>query len=51
VFLGKTGLRPNLECLDCIKNDLKMMNFKRWGKKVKDRSVWAMILKDALAEL
>jgi hypothetical protein len=56
VFLGqpygrkKTG-RPKLRWLDCIKNDLKSMGVKRWRKKAEDRSVWAIILKEALVKL
>jgi len=42
VFLGKTGRRrkagrPNLKWLDCIENDLKLMDVKRWRKRAEDR--------------
>jgi hypothetical protein len=43
--------RPKLKWLDCIKNDLKFMGVKRWRKKSEDRSVWAIILKEALVKL
>jgi hypothetical protein len=55
-FLGKpdgrrkTG-RPKLRWLDCIVNDLKSMGVKRWRKKAEDRSVRAVILKEALVKL
>jgi hypothetical protein len=56
VFLGqpygrKKAGRPKLRWLDCIKNDLKLMDVKRWRKKTEDRSVWANILKEALVKL
>jgi hypothetical protein len=49
VFLGRreTG-RPKLRPLDGIENDLKSMGVNRWRKKTEDRSVWAVILKEAL---
>jgi hypothetical protein len=56
VFLEKpdgeeeTG-RPKLSWLDCIKNDLKLMGVKRWRKKPEDRSIWAIILTEALVKL
>jgi hypothetical protein len=37
--------------LDCIENNLKLMGVQRWGKKAEDRSVWAIILKEALFKL
>jgi hypothetical protein len=43
--------RPKLRWLDCIENDLKSMGFKRWRKKAEDRSVWTVILKEALVKL
>jgi hypothetical protein len=46
----KTG-RPKLRWLDCTENDLKWMCVKRWRKKAEDRSVWAIILKEALVIL
>jgi hypothetical protein len=36
---------------DYIENDLKSMPVKRWRKKAKDRSVWAVILKEVLVKL
>jgi hypothetical protein len=56
VFLGKPdgrrkAGRPKLRWLDCIENDLKSMCVKRWRTKVEDRSVWAIILKEALVKL
>jgi hypothetical protein len=56
VFLGKPGGRrkaetPKLRWLDCTENDLKSMGVKRWRKKAEDRSVWAIILKEALVKL
>jgi hypothetical protein len=56
VFLGKpegrreTG-RPKLRLVDCIENDLKSMGVKRWRKKVQDRSVWSVVLQEALVKL
>ena len=47
---GKAG-RPKLRWLDCIENDLKLMAVKRWRKKAEDRSVWDIILKEALVKL
>jgi hypothetical protein len=43
--------RPKLRWLDCIENDLKSMGVKRCRKKAEDRSVWAIILKEALVKL
>jgi hypothetical protein len=48
VFLGKTGRRrkagrPDLKWLDCIENDLKLMDVKRWGKKAEDRFAWPSV--------
>jgi hypothetical protein len=56
VFLGKPAGRrkagrPKLKWLDCIENDLKSLGVKRWKKKAEDRSVWAIILKEALVKL
>jgi hypothetical protein len=56
VFLGKPDGRrkvgrPKLRWLDCIENGLKSMCVKRWMKKAEDRSVWAIILKEALVIL
>jgi hypothetical protein len=55
VFLGKPdgrskAGRPELRWLDCIENDPKSMGAKRWRKKAEDKSVWAVILKEALVE-
>jgi hypothetical protein len=41
----------NIKWPDCIQNDLKFMGVKRWRKKALDRSVWAVILKEALVKL
>jgi hypothetical protein len=55
-FLGtpdgrrKTG-RPKLRWLHCIENDLKSMGVNIWRKEAEDRSVWAIILKEALVKL
>jgi hypothetical protein len=43
--------RPKLRRLACIVNDLKSVGVKRWRKKAEDRSVWAVILKDAPVRL
>jgi hypothetical protein len=56
VFLGKPygrrkAGRPKLRWLDCIENGLKSMDVKRWRKKAEDRSVWAIIRKEALVKL
>lgn len=55
VFLGKTGTRrkagkPNLKWPDCIENELKLMDVKRWRKKAEDRFAWAINLKEAEKE-
>jgi hypothetical protein len=34
-----------------VKNDVKLMGAKRWRKKAEGRSVWAIILKEALVKL
>jgi hypothetical protein len=44
----RKAVRPNLRWLDCIEKDLKSMGVKRWRKKAEDRSVWAIIPKEAL---
>jgi hypothetical protein len=56
VFLGKPdgrrkAGRPKLRWLGCTENDLKWMAVKRWRKKAEGRSVWAVILKEALVRL
>jgi hypothetical protein len=56
VLLGTPGGtreagRPKLRSLDCIENDLKSMGAKRWRKKTEGRSVWAIIMKEALVKL
>jgi hypothetical protein len=56
VFLGKPDGRrkvgrPKLRWLDCIETDLKSMRVKRWTKRAEDRSVCAIILKEALVKL
>jgi hypothetical protein len=40
-----------LRWLDCIENDLKSMGVKRWREKEEDRSVWAIMLKEAVVKL
>jgi hypothetical protein len=40
-----------LSWLDCIENDLKSVGVGRWRKKTEDRSVWAIVLKEALVNL
>jgi hypothetical protein len=50
IKLRKTG-RPKLRWLGCIENDLKFMGVKRWRKKAEDRSIWAIIVKEALVKL
>jgi len=35
--------------LGLIENELTLMGAKRWTKKVEDRSVWAIFLKEELA--
>jgi hypothetical protein len=47
----KKSKKTKLKWLDCIENDLKSMGVKRWRKKAKDRSVWAIILKEAVVKL
>jgi hypothetical protein len=49
-MLLKAG-RPELRWLDCIENDLKLMAVKRWKKTAEDRTVWVIILKEALVKL
>jgi len=56
VFQGKPGGRrnvgrPKLSWLDCIENDLKSMDVKRWRKKAEDRFAWAINLKEAEVKL
>jgi len=53
VFLGKPdgrrkAGRPKLWWLDSTENDLKRMGARRWKKKSEDRSVCAIIMKEAL---
>jgi hypothetical protein len=43
--------RPKLRWLCCVENDLKFMVVKRGRKKAEDRSVWTIILKEALVKL
>jgi hypothetical protein len=55
VFLGKPdgrrkARRPKLRQLDCMENDLKSMGVKSWSKKAEDRSIRAIILKEALVK-
>jgi hypothetical protein len=42
--------RPKLKWLDSIENGLKFIGIKRLRKKAEDRSVWAIILKEALSK-
>jgi hypothetical protein len=35
----------------CIENVLIFRGVKRWRKKAEDRSIWAIILKEALVKL
>jgi len=42
--------RPNLRWLDCTENDLKSMCVTGWTEK-EYKSVWAIILKEALVKL
>jgi hypothetical protein len=56
VFWGKPdgrrkAGRPKLRWLDCIESDVKFMEVERWRKKAEDRSVRAVILKEALVKL
>jgi hypothetical protein len=56
VFLGKPdgrrkAGRPKLRWLDCIENDLKSMDVKKWRNKAENRSAWVIILKEALVKL
>jgi hypothetical protein len=43
--------RPKLRWLDCTENDLKSMCVTRWTEKAEYRSVWAIVLKEALVKL
>jgi hypothetical protein len=43
--------RSKLRWLDCIESDLKSMYVKRWRKKAEDRSVWDIVVKEALVKL
>jgi hypothetical protein len=43
--------RPKLMLLHCNEYYLKLRGVKRWTIKAKDRSVWAVILKEALVRL
>jgi hypothetical protein len=45
------GGRPKIRWLDCIESDLKFVSVKRWRKKAEDRSVWTVILKEAVVKL
>jgi uncharacterized protein YqeY len=47
----KKSRKTKIKVVRLIKNDLKSMGVKRWKKKAEDRSVWAIILKEALVEL
>jgi hypothetical protein len=43
--------RTKLRWLHCNENYLKLKVVKRWRNTAKDRSVWAVILKEALVKL
>ena len=43
--------RPKLRWLASIENDLKSIGVKTWRNKAEDRSVGAIILKEALGKL
>jgi hypothetical protein len=47
----KESRNTKIKWLDCIDNDLKSMGAKRWRKKAEGRSVWAIMLKEALVKL
>jgi hypothetical protein len=49
--LKKKSRKTKLRWLDCIENDMESMGVKRCGKKAEDRSVCAVILKEALVKL
>jgi hypothetical protein len=34
--------KRKLRCLDCIKNDMKLMGAKRWGGKAEERTLWTV---------
>jgi hypothetical protein len=56
LFLGKPvgrrkAGRPKLRWFELIENDLKWTGVKRWRKKAEDRSVWAIVVKEALVKL
>jgi heterodisulfide reductase subunit A-like polyferredoxin len=56
VFLVKSdgrrkAERPKLRLLHCNENYRKLKGVKRWRIKAKYRSVWAVILKEALVRL
>ena len=56
VFLGKTnGIRqagrPNIWRLGSIANGMQSIGVTRWSKKTEDRSVRAIILKQALVAI
>ena len=56
VFLRKPNERrkagrPKLRWVDRTENYLKSMGVKRWRKKAEGRSVWVIILKEALVKL
>jgi hypothetical protein len=42
--------RPKLRWLNCLENDVKSMGVQGW-KKAEDRSVWAVVMKEALVKL
>jgi hypothetical protein len=43
--------RPKLRWFECLEKALKSMGVRRWRKKAEDRSVWAIILEEAVVKL
>jgi hypothetical protein len=50
-FIRRKEQRPKLRWLGCIENDLIFRGLKRWRKKAEDRSLWVIILNEALVKL
>jgi hypothetical protein len=55
-FLGNPGGRrkpgrPRLRWLNCMEDDLKTLEVRRWRKRAEDCEEWAMILKEAMVKL
>jgi len=56
VLLGKPdgrrkAGRPKLRWLNSLENDVKSAGVQRWRKKAEDRSVWVVVLKEAVGKL